>query len=372
VSSLRINGACKRFGSTQALSDVTLDIASGEFVVLLGPSGSGKTTLLRTLAGLEPLDAGQIWLGNTLIEDPAQGVRTAPERRGLGMVFQEYALWPHLSVLENVALPLRERRTADWKKRAQDSLDSVGLTTQANRFPFELSGGQQQRVALARALSGRPDVLLFDEPLSNLDAQLRDELRLEIARLTRAHGITAVYITHDQSEAFFLADRLGVMNKGGLVQFGLPEQIYREPASQFVAQFTGALGSLKATVTGSVLTCGEVEIELPGPHPVQGQVRLALRPEGLTVERAHAAGLLEATVVHCAYSGSHYQCWLRLQGEQQVLVHVTERLPSFERVWVRLDPVHLFVFPDEGQETTEAASAPTAFAGQQAQRRRVE
>ncbi|WP_425148585.1 ABC transporter ATP-binding protein [Deinococcus sp.] len=359
MSAIRVEAASKRFGNVQALNGVSLEVGSGEFLVLLGPSGSGKTTLLRALAGLEPLDAGRLWLGERLVEDPHSGVRLPPEARGLGMVFQEYALWPHLSVLENVALPLRERRatgkglggrgTGDggngWKARAHSALESVGLAEHLTRYPFELSGGQQQRVALARALAGRPQVLLFDEPLSNLDAKLRDELRLEIARLTREYGITAVYITHDQSEAFYLADRLGIMNGGELVQFGTPEQVYREPASLFVAQFTGAPGSLEASVQGTRLRCGELEMQLPAPPPVQGPVRLALRPEALHVSLQPRPQTLDAEVLHCAYSGSHYQCWLRLHGGQQVLVHIAERLPGGTRVWVGLDPQRLLIFP---------------------------
>lgn len=217
--SIRIEGATKRFGDVYALNNVNLTVESGEFAVLLGPSGSGKTTLLRSIAGLETLGGGRIWLGDQLVADAEQGLHVSPEARGLGMVFQEYALWPHLNVFDNVAMPLKERKERHWKEQTREALESVGLGAHAARFPFELSGGQQQRVALARALAGRPSLLLFDEPLSNLDAKLRDELRLEIARLTHQYGITAVYITHDQAEAFFLAHRLGVMNAGQLEQF---------------------------------------------------------------------------------------------------------------------------------------------------------
>ena len=344
---IRVEGASKRFGAVQALSHVSLEIKAGEFVVLLGPSGSGKTTLLRALAGLEALDAGRIWLEGQLVEDPMLRLSTAPERRNLGMVFQEYALWPHLSVLENVALPLRERRVQGWKARANEALASVGLSSQSARFPFELSGGQQQRVALARALAGRPQVLLFDEPLSNLDAQLRDELRLEIARLTREHGITAVYITHDQAEAFFLADRLGVMRGGELVQFGPPEQIYAAPHSLFVAEFTGALGNLDARVDGTELVLAGLTLNLPAAPAAQGSVRLALRPDALSICPAPTLHTLEARVLHCAYSGSHYQCWLGLPGGRRVLAHSPVRLPSLEPVWLAFDPRRLLIFPAE-------------------------
>jgi len=343
MSGIRLEGAVKRFGGVQALNKVSLEVRSGEFAVLLGPSGSGKTTLLRALAGLEALDAGRIWLGDKLVEDPAKGLRLPPEARGLGMVFQDYALWPHLSALENVALPLRERRVPEWKARAREALESVGLDKFHARFPFELSGGQQQRVALARALAGRPRVLLFDEPLSNLDAQLRDELRLEIARLTHEHGITAVYITHDQSEAFFLADRLGVMCAGELVQYAPPERVYTAPATHFVAQFTGALGSLEGEVRGPHLHCGPVKLELSSPLP-QGRIRLALRPDALTVHRQIQPNALEARLLHCAYSGGGFQCWLSLPGGERLLAHTSERLAPMEKVWVTLDPARVLVF----------------------------
>ncbi len=345
MSGLRLEAARKSFGSVRALDGVSLSAEAGEFVVLLGPSGSGKTTLLRALAGLEGLDEGRIWLGERLVEDASAGLRLPPEARGLGMVFQEYALWPHLSALENVALPLRERRVADWRARALEALEGVGLGGHTTRFAFELSGGQQQRVALARALAGRPAVLLFDEPLSNLDAQLRDELRLEIARLTRAHGITGVYITHDQSEAFFLADRLGVMSQGKLVQFDRPERVYETPATYFVAQFTGALGGLKAEVSGSELRFGNLHLPLSAdPTRPQGRVRVALRPEGLTVYREPQPNSLEVALLHCAYSGSHYQVWLGLPDGQRLLAHTEERLVNLERVWVTLDPARVLVF----------------------------
>ncbi len=330
---LRIVGAQKRFGAVQALADVSLEAAPGEFVVLLGPSGSGKTTLLRSIAGLEPLDAGQIWLGETLLEDAAKKLRLPSEARGLGMVFQEYALWPHLSALENVGLPLRERRVSDWKARAVQTLESVGLHDHAARFPYELSGGQQQRVALARALAGRPQVLLFDEPLSNLDAQLREELRLEIARLTREYGITSVYITHDQSEAFFLADQLGVMSAGCLLQFAAPETIYEAPSTAFVARFTGAMGPIPARRLE-----GQVSLEALG-----SDLEVYLRPEDLTISEQPVPDALEATVEHAAYIGGRYQCWLAAGGGRVLAWH-SQRLQPQQHVWIAVQRGAMHVF----------------------------
>ncbi len=338
MSGIVVEGAFKRFGAVRALENVSFRAEPGEFVVLLGPSGSGKTTLLRALAGLEPLDAGTIRLGERLVEDAGSGLRLPSEARGLGMVFQEYALWPHLSTFENVALPLRERRLADWKLRAVEALERVGLPAHAARFPYELSGGQQQRVALARALAGRPEVLLFDEPLSNLDAQLREELRLEIARLTREYAITSVYITHDQSEAFFLADRLGVMSAGRLVQFDTAEAVYERPASPFVARFTGAMGPLEGRLKDGTVRLGSAR-SAPGFVPVE----VYLRPEGLEIIGAAVTDTFEATALHAAYVGGRYQCWLALAGGRVLAWH-THRLQAGERVWVRARAGQLHVF----------------------------
>ena len=343
---IQVEGASKRFGAVQALAEVGLSAGAGEFVVLLGPSGSGKTTLLRAVAGLEPLDAGRIWLGDRLAEEAGR-VRLPPEARGLGMVFQEYALWPHLSALENVALPLRERGERDWKRRAGEALEVVGLEGLGPRFPYELSGGQQQRVALARAIAARPAVLLFDEPLSNLDAQLREELRLEIARLTRAHGITALYITHDQSEAFFLADRLGVMRAGRLLQFDRPEVVYRRPAHPFVARFTGAQGGLEARHDGQNLHLGG--LVLPHRADFAGRVRVWLRPEALRPLTEPDPAALCAVVRHCAYQGYRYHLWLGLEGGTVVQAPSERRLGVGERVWLRPDPQHLHVFAEGAQ-----------------------
>ena len=213
-----------------ALDEVSLEVPAGSFVVLLGPSGSGKTTLLRLVAGIERVSSGRIVIGERTVADGRSHV--ASERRGLSMVFQDYALWPHLSVLENVAFALRRHGVATRQRRVQagDMLDRVGLGLLGDRYPGQLSGGEQQRVALARALVGGVGLILCDEPLSNLDADLRERMRLEIATLVREAGATAVYITHDQSEAFALADRIGVLEHGRLVQVSEPEDVYTHPA----------------------------------------------------------------------------------------------------------------------------------------------
>ncbi len=230
----------KQFGSHHALRDLSLDIGHGEFVCLLGASGSGKTTLLRVVAGLERIDAGCVDIDGVTVDAPA-AAHVPPQRRGLGMVFQDYALWPHLSALENIALPLRARRLPDAHALAMAMLARVGLQSQSARRPHELSGGQQQRVALARALAVRPRLLLCDEPLSNLDSSLRAELRTLIGDVVRENGLAALYITHDPREAFELADRVGVIDEGRLLQIDTPEALARAPACAVVARHAGTV-----------------------------------------------------------------------------------------------------------------------------------
>jgi iron(III) transport system ATP-binding protein len=238
-------------GGNQALRDVSLSVEPGSFLVLLGPSGSGKTTLLRCLAGIERVSAGRIAIGGrTVAQGP--GMHVPPDQRDLSMVFQDYALWPHLSARDNVAFALRRRRLSrpECRTRALQMLDRVGLGALADRYPNELSGGEQQRVALARALIADTGLILCDEPLSNLDADLRERMRVEISALVREAAATTVYITHDQAEAFALADQVGVLEAGRLVQAGTPEEIYTRPASPFVARFTGLAGELRVRVRG--------------------------------------------------------------------------------------------------------------------------
>jgi iron(III) transport system ATP-binding protein len=253
---VHVDSAIKRYGRATALAGLSLDVEPGRFLVLLGPSGSGKSTLARALAGVERLDAGRIRLGDGLVSDGRRHL--PPERRNLAMVFQDYALWPHMTALGNVSYALRRRHLdrADTLAQARQALDRVGLREFEHRYPHELSGGEQQRVALARAIVARPGLLIFDEPLSNLDADLRERLRVEIATLTRESGATAVYITHDQAEAFALADEIGVLDHGELVQLAPPEVIYQRPANPFVARFTG----LAAELRGRVVRADEAEV----------------------------------------------------------------------------------------------------------------
>ncbi|WP_306600804.1 ABC transporter ATP-binding protein [Geothrix sp. 21YS21S-2] len=233
-----IEGVSKAFGPKPVLRDLSLAIEDGECFTLLGPSGCGKTVLMRLVAGFETLDAGTVRIGGRLVS--GQGVNVPPEDRNLGVVFQDYAVWPHLTVRDNTRYPLKFRPAADAASRVQAMLDQVGLGALGERYPSQLSGGQQQRVALARALVARPEVMLLDEPLSNLDANLREEMRFEIKDLQRRHGATILYVTHDQEVALALSDRIGILDQDGrLRQVGTPREIYDQPADLEVFRFMG-------------------------------------------------------------------------------------------------------------------------------------
>jgi ABC-type Fe3+/spermidine/putrescine transport system ATPase subunit len=313
---LEIDRVSKRYGAHNALDDVSLIAEAGEFLVLLGPSGSGKSTLLRVVAGIERVDAGRVRLGDTLVADDRSYV--PPEQRGLAMVFQDYALWPHLTVGGNVAYPLQRKRIGrrDVAERVGGALERVGLAGYGKRYPSELSGGEQQRVALARALVGRPGLLLFDEPLSNLDADLRERLRVEISTLARESGATAIYITHDQAEAFALADVIGVLDHGRLVQLDRPETIYHSPATPFVARFTGLAGELVgrvARVDGEFVVMEvhhqRMRARVLGRLAVGDSARLLVRPAATRILPTGSGlgdGVLAGTVVDVAYRGRGY------------------------------------------------------------------
>lgn len=293
--SIQIQQLTKRFGTVTALQNLDLTIEPGELFFLLGPSGCGKTTLLRSIAGFYIPDEGRILFGS---EDVT---RLAPHKRNTGMMFQSYALWPHMSVAENVAFGLRERRVAndEIKRRVGEALESVRMGDYAERRPNQLSGGQQQRVALARALVIRPRCLLLDEPLSNLDAKLRLEMRTEIRRVCKEFKLTTVYVTHDQKEALSISDRMAILESGRILQVGTPRQIYRRPARKTVAHFIGETDFIAGKVLGS--DDGLVKVDtligqftgVPGDpdfRPAVGDsVTLSIRPECWTISREAAA-----------------------------------------------------------------------------------
>ena len=269
---------CKRYGDVAAVCGVDLSVAEGRFVALLGPSGCGKTTALRMIAGLEMPTEGTVSIAGRTVAGP--GVHVPPEQRRLGMVFQEYALFPHLTVEGNVAFGLKGR--ADPANRVSEVLRLVGLESVRHRMPHQLSGGQQQRVALARALAPDPKVILLDEPFSNLDAALRQRVRVEVRQILRDAGVTAVFVTHDQEEALSLADEVAVMIEGRIIQCGTPERLYRRPESHRVATFLGEANFLPGLASGNVAQSEIGPLKLIAP--AQGEVEIMFRPEELLVE----------------------------------------------------------------------------------------
>ncbi len=282
MAGVELNGVHKAYGNTAVVKGISLRIESGEFISLLGPSGCGKTTTLRMIAGLETLDAGTISIGGEFVDSPAGHV--PPEKRALGMVFQSYAVWPHKSVAENVAYPLLLQRKprSETAQRVTQALDWVRLGAFAQRMPSQLSGGQLQRVAIARALVASPRVLLLDEPLSNLDAALREELRGEIAALRARLGTTMIFVTHDQHEALALSDRVAVMHQGVIEQIDSPQKIYQSPSTPFVAGFVGGANRLEGRVEGRSFICGAHTFALPGAvTAADGPATLAVRAEEL-------------------------------------------------------------------------------------------
>ena len=331
-----VDGLVKRFGEVTAVDNVSLTIHTGELLSLLGPSGCGKTTTLMCIAGLERPDQGRILAAGEALTDAGRRLFLPPERRNLGMVFQSYALWPHMTVADNVAYGLRTRRApeADIRKRVEDALSLVQLQGLGGRFPHQLSGGQQQRVALARALVYQPRILLLDEPLSNLDAKLREQARVWLRELQQRLRITTIYVTHDQTEALSLSDRIAVMSRGRIVQLGPPREIYEHPADSFVADFIGQASFLPGEVAASDgdrvrvrLRNGQVLEALSARRwEIGSGVLMAIRPERVQPADGLSGNILSGTIRSHLYLGARHQYVVDI-GDLELRIEAGDELP---------------------------------------------
>jgi iron(III) transport system ATP-binding protein len=340
---IEIQGLFKRFKNVVAINHIQLEVKKGEMLTLLGPSGCGKTTTLRCIAGLERPDEGDIVIdGKPML---SQGF-VQPSKRGIGMVFQNYAVWPHMKVYNNVVYGLKLQRLSrqSIKEKAQTVLKLVGLDGLEDRYPAQLSGGQQQRVALARALVGNPKVLLLDEPLSNLDAKLREELRFEIKSLVRRMGITSVYVTHDQAEAMVISDRIAVMESGNVVQIGNAQEIYQKPANRFVADFIGTMNFMSGKVvevlpdSNAVYVCTEFSEKMLCTMPDHTVVKAgekvyaSIRPEDVeiyTESPPSEENLFKGMIVHKAYLGNFLYFFVNV-NDTMIRAQVPHHVPQEE------------------------------------------
>jgi ABC-type sugar transport system ATPase subunit len=361
MSSVIFEGVTKRFGDTVAVDDLSLEIAHQEFFCLLGPSGCGKTTTMRMIAGLESPDEGRIWIGDDLVFDSRDLTSRAPGKRGVGLVFQSYALWPHMTIKQNVQFGLRMRKVAkaEQERRLGETMELLKLTGLEGRYPNELSGGQQQRVALARELVAGADVLLMDEPLSNLDAQLRIDMRAELKRLHEDTGKTIIYVTHDQVEALTLSTKVGVMHEGAIQQVADPDTIYYEPQHVFVASFIGnvRINLMNATLEENRLVSAGLVVEFP-PDRIAASVNtptevvLGFRPEDVTIRENPNAWCLDCRVESVMPMGPISLVQARIDGDpgesHVTLQHDRTRdLKRGQRIWVEIGPKMLHIF-DKG------------------------
>jgi iron(III) transport system ATP-binding protein len=355
----------------RVIDNVSFTVAQGEFFTMLGPSGCGKTTTLRTIAGLEKADAGAIVYSGRIVYASRDRIFIPANDRQLGMVFQSYAIWPHMTVFKNTAFPLEVEKKysrSQIAERVMRILNVVGLGGFENRNATQLSGGQQQRLALARALVNEPQLLLLDEPLSNLDVKLRERMRSELKRLQRDLGITMIYVTHDQNEAMAMSDRIAVMNAGKIVQIDAPREVYGHPANRFVADFVGTMNFIDCVIAGRTddglyrldSACGPLEALAARPYAERTALSAAIRPEHLALHREPPAGSAwPATVVSQEFLGDRLDVQLSVKGKE--LVARTDNIkgyPQGAEIYVTARPEHCALFPREaGEHASLALSA---------------
>ncbi len=352
--SIDIRDLSKSFGKVVALDHVNINIDSGEFIVLLGPSGCGKTTLLRCIAGLEKPDRGEIVIGEKMVFSSARGIIVPPGKRQVGMVFQSYALWPHMVVNENIGFGLRLQKIprAETQQRVDQVLENMGMDGLGKRYPSELSGGQQQRVALARLLATKPPVFLMDEPLSNLDARLRLDMRSELKRLHHDAGVTTIYVTHDQTEAMTMASCVVVMKDGLIQQVASPGEIYHKPANLFVAEFVG-MPRINLLSARTVRENGRTWLETDdfrlssSQHPSQDNVVVAVRPEDVAIFLESQADAMEFKVYSVLPSGP--ELFIQAKRHNRTLMIRETRqldLKMDQPVWIKIDPLAINLYDE--------------------------
>jgi ABC-type sugar transport system ATPase subunit len=348
-TTITIKNLSKHFGKVVALDNVSLVIEPETFVTLLGPSGCGKTTLLRCVAGLEDPDGGEIYIGSKLVFSHPQGISLPPGQRELGLVFQNYALWPHMKVDKNItfALEIQKMPKAEMEKRVKESLKEVQMEGYEDRYPREMSGGQQQRIALARMLAYRPKVFLMDEPLSNLDARLRMDMRAELKRLHHISGATTIYVTHDQVEALTMSSNIAVMKLGVIQQFDTPDKIYHYPGNLFVADFIGnpKVNLLDGIVSGkNFVDVGKFKIPVD-TNNATGNVVVGIRPEDIAISAQPVSGAVEFSAYSVLPSGADSTIIAR-QGEVELTIKVMgiTKVKMDEKIWLSFDPQTLNLY----------------------------
>jgi len=343
ATTITIKNLTKRFGNITAVNNISLTIEPGSFLTLLGPSGCGKTTLLRCIAGLEDPDEGEIFVGEKLVFSSSRGISIPAGQRELGMVFQNYALWPHMTVYKNItfALEIQKMNKGQMDVRVKEALAEVQMDGYQDRYPREMSGGQQQRVALARMLAYRPKVFLMDEPLSNLDARLRMDMRVELKRLHHDSGATTIYVTHDQLEALTMSTEIAVMKLGVIQQLGSPDRIYHFPANLFVADFIGnpKVNLMDGVVKGNNLVeFGKFELPLK-TQGAAGEVVVAVRPEDIGISTQPVPGAVEFSAYSVLPSGAESTIIARLEKmEVTIKVMGISRIKMDEKIWLKFDP----------------------------------